>query len=60
MPQRIYCSGCQTTLYDGLELESPTEIIYRHNGVCPKCSKKLTFDPDAVKTIPDYEHEEKK
>jgi len=60
MPQRIYCSGCQATLYDELELESPAEIINRYNGACPKCSKKLKFEPDAVKFIPDYEHEEKK
>lgn len=49
MPQRIYCGGCDATLYDGLELESPHEIIERYHGSCPKCSKQLKFDPDKVK-----------
>jgi len=49
MPMRAYCSGCNTTLYDGLELESPTEIIQRYNGVCPKCSKQLKFEPEKVR-----------
>jgi hypothetical protein len=49
MPQRVFCHACGATLYDGLELESPTEIIQRYNGTCPKC---LSFEPEAVKIIP--------
>ena len=49
MPQRVFCHACGATLYDGLELESPTEIIQRYNGTCPKCQKKLLFEPEAVK-----------
>ena len=52
MPQRILCMGCNTSLYDGFELESPLEIIQRNNGVCPKCGRRLSFDPDAVKIVP--------
>jgi RNase P subunit RPR2 len=44
MPQKIICSECQTVLYEGLELESPSEIIQRNNGTCPKCGKKLDYD----------------
>jgi RNase P subunit RPR2 len=52
MPQRVFCHACGATLYDGLELESPTEIIQRYNGTCPKCQKKLSFEPEAVKITP--------
>ena len=55
MPQKILCTGCNTILYDGFELESPLEIIQRNNGVCPKCGRKLGFDPDAIKIIPTSE-----
>ena len=49
MPQRVYCSSCKATLYNGLELESPTEIIQPYNGECPKCQKPLKFEPEKVK-----------
>jgi DNA-directed RNA polymerase subunit RPC12/RpoP len=52
MPQKILCTSCNTPLYDGFELESPLEIIQRNGGACPKCGRKLTFDPDAIKIIP--------
>jgi RNase P subunit RPR2 len=52
MPQRVFCDACGATLYDGLELESPTEIIQRYNGICPKCQKKLSFEPETVKILP--------
>ncbi len=52
MPQKILCTGCKTSLYDGFELESPLEIIQRNSGACPKCGRKLSFDPDAVKITP--------
>jgi len=55
MPQKILCTGCNTILYDGFELESPLEIIQRNNGVCPKCGRKLGFDPDAIRIIPTSE-----
>jgi RNase P subunit RPR2 len=52
MPQRVFCDVCGATLYDGLELESPSEIIQRYNGICPKCQKKLSFEPETVKILP--------
>lgn len=57
VPQRVFCHTCGATLYDGLELESPTEIIQRYNGICPKCQKRLSFEPETVKIIP---HDENK
>jgi hypothetical protein len=54
MPQRVFCDACGASLYDGPELESPTEIILRYNGMCPKCEKRLSFDPDAVR-VPPYD-----
>jgi len=52
MPQKIVCQECGATLYDDFELESPTEIMQRYNGYCPKCNKKLNFDSNNVKIIP--------
>jgi rubredoxin len=52
MPQKIVCQECGATLYDDFELESPVEIMQRYNGYCPKCNKKLDFDPDDVKIVP--------
>jgi hypothetical protein len=52
VPQRVFCDACDTTLYCGVELESPSEIIVRYNGTCPKCEKKLSFDPDRVRLLP--------
>jgi hypothetical protein len=49
MPQKIFCTVCGSILYHGLELETPTEIIQRHNGLCPQCKKKLEFDTEKVK-----------
>ena len=39
-------------LYTGLELETPTEIIQRNGGYCPKCGKKLGFETDNLKIAP--------
>ena len=52
MPQKIVCEACGSILYHGLELETPTEIIQRHNGVCPQCKKKLDFATEKVKIVP--------
>src|SRR5712692_8644631 len=51
-PQRILCSKCGELLYSGLELETPGEIIQRNGGYCPKCGKKLGFDTENLKIIP--------
>jgi hypothetical protein len=52
MPQKILCAECGSILYHGLELETPTEIIQRHNGVCPQCKRKLEFETEKVKIVP--------
>lgn len=52
MPQKILCGSCGVTLYDGLELESPLEIIQRYNGLCPQCKKRLAFDVEAIRIVP--------
>ncbi|MFQ6085337.1 MAG: hypothetical protein ACE5OY_03610 [Candidatus Bathyarchaeia archaeon] len=46
--QRIVCDNCQHILYEGGELRSPSEIIQEYNGTCPKCGKKLRFNPNSV------------
>jgi len=48
MPQKIICSSCGEILYEKNDLKSPVEIIKHFNGKCPKCSKKLVFDPQKV------------
>jgi len=52
MPQRVFCDACGAALYDGVELESPSEIILRYNGSCPKCQKRLSFEPERVRILP--------
>ena len=52
VPQRVFCDACGAALYDGLELESPSEIILRYNGTCPKCQKSLSYEPNKVKILP--------
>jgi ribosomal protein S27AE len=52
VPQRVFCGACGATLYDGVELESPSEIIRRYNGTCPKCQNSLSFEPERVKILP--------
>jgi hypothetical protein len=55
MPQKVFCHECGSILYHGLELETPTEIIQRHNGVCPQCKRKLDFETERVKIMPNEE-----
>jgi RNase P subunit RPR2 len=52
MPQKVFCQECGSILYHGLELETPMEIIQRHNGTCPQCKKKLDFETEKVKISP--------
>lgn len=52
MPQKILCAECGSILYHGLELETPNEIIQRHNGICPQCKKKLLFETEKVRIVP--------
>jgi len=49
MPQRVTCQKCGAVLYEGVELTPPDEIIQRFDARCPKCGKKLSFDPSNVK-----------
>ncbi len=52
MPQRILCAKCGELLYTGIELETPSEVIQRHGGYCPKCGKRLGFEMDSLKIVP--------
>jgi len=52
MPQRVFCQKCGFTLYEGVELTPPDEIVQRFNGKCPKCGKKLLFNPTNVDIKP--------
>jgi len=56
VPQRVFCDACGTTLYDGPELESPSEIILRYNGACPKCQRSLSYESNRVKILPHDEY----
>ena len=51
-PQKILCSKCGEPLYQGLELETPSETIQRNTGYCPKCGKKLSFETETLKITP--------
>ena len=51
-PQRIICAKCGEMLYTGLELETPSEIVQRNGGYCPKCGKKLGFETENLKIVP--------
>jgi len=55
MPQKVFCQECGSILYHGLELETPMEIIQRHNGTCPSCRRKLDFETEKVKIVPNEE-----
>ena len=48
MPQKIICEGCGYVLYDSDDLKPPEELIKELEGKCPKCSKKLIFNPEKV------------
>lgn len=51
-PQKILCSKCGEPLYTGFELETPSEIVQRNGGYCPKCGKKLGFEIESLKITP--------
>ncbi|MEM4649494.1 MAG: hypothetical protein QXP78_02370 [Candidatus Bathyarchaeia archaeon] len=57
LPQKVFCSKCGATLYEGGELASPIDIIQRYRGICPKCGKTLNFDYDNIEIHP-IENEE--
>ena len=52
VPQRVICQKCGFTLYDGVELKPPDEIIQSHDGKCPNCGKKLSVIPKNVDVNP--------
>jgi len=57
MPQRIICSECDYSLYEGDILKSPQDIMKKYGGRCPSCNKKLSFSPSGV-TITSFEEKE--
>ncbi len=48
MPQKMTCGNCGEVLYEGNDLKPPEEIVKQYNGLCPKCGKKLSFDPTKI------------
>jgi hypothetical protein len=52
VPVRVFCDACDATLYDGPELQSPSDIIHLYYGACPKCQKSLSYEPERVKILP--------
>ncbi len=52
MPQRIICKRCGSSLYEGIELESPSDVIQRYNGTCPNCGNKLEFNYENIRIVP--------
>jgi DNA-directed RNA polymerase subunit RPC12/RpoP len=57
MPQRIICSECSYSLYEGDILRSPQDIMKKYGGRCPRCNKKLSFSSSGV-TVTSYESKE--
>jgi len=45
MPQKIICGSCNEVLYEGNDLKLPEELVQQFKGTCPKCGKRLSFDP---------------
>jgi len=52
LPQRIICQQCGYVLYEGADLKPPDEILHKHEGKCPSCSKKLSLIPIDVEVKP--------
>ncbi len=52
MPQKITCSECDYTLYEGDILKSPLDIVKKFDGKCPNCGKPLGFTTDGVVISP--------
>jgi len=52
LPQLTVCKSCSTVLFDGPEMEEPIETIRRHNGICPGCGRRLTFDVGNIRISP--------
>jgi DNA-directed RNA polymerase subunit RPC12/RpoP len=48
MPQKIVCRECGEVLYESYELKPPEEIIEQLGGTCPRCGKKLKFNPNDI------------
>jgi len=48
LPQLVICGKCGTTLYEGVDIKAPNEIILEYDARCPKCGKKLSFVPEKV------------
>lgn len=52
MPQKVVCSECGQTLYEGDILKSPQDIIKKYDGRCPKCNRKLGVETKSVSIYP--------
>lgn len=59
MPQKIMCSECNYTLYEGDILKSPQDVVKKFDGKCPNCGKRLGFSTDGVIISPCEEEDER-
>jgi DNA-directed RNA polymerase subunit RPC12/RpoP len=57
LPQKVVCSECGHTLYEGDILKSPQDIVKKYDGRCPNCGKKLGFSMSGVDIYPCEEDE---
>jgi predicted nucleic-acid-binding Zn-ribbon protein len=48
LPESVICEKCGNVFYVGNELRLPEDFIQQNDGQCPKCGKKLTFNPEKV------------
>jgi len=44
MPFEILCGNCGETLYWGMDLTSPREVLKAKRGICHNCGAKLSLD----------------
>jgi hypothetical protein len=44
MPFEIVCGNCGETLYWGMDLIPPKEILKANRGMCYNCGAKLSLD----------------
>ncbi len=44
MPFEAICGNCGETLYWGMDLTSPREVLKMKRGICYKCGVKLSTD----------------
>ncbi|MGQ9719463.1 MAG: hypothetical protein ACUVWK_06485 [Nitrososphaerales archaeon] len=52
MPFEIVCNNCGTSLYSGMDLKYPSNILKLYNGRCKKCGEALSLRDFVTEVIP--------